>query len=138
MRVASFFAGCGGLDLGFEQAGFKIVWANEFDKTIHDTYRKNHPNTILNTMDIRNVNVDDIPDCDGFIGGPPCQSWSEAGKGLGLNDERGLVFLNYVELIGKKKPKFFVIENVRGILENEHACELKRITDALKGNGYRL
>src|SRR5574344_1844594 len=138
MDVVSFFAGCGGLDLGFEQAGFKIIWANEFDKTIHDTYRKNHPNTILNTEDIRNINIGDIPDCDGFIGGPPCQSWSEAGKGRGLDDERGMVFLNYVNLIGIKKPKFFVIENVRGILEEEHACELKRITDALKGNGYRL
>lgn len=138
MDVVSFFAGCGGLDLGFEQAGFKIIWANEFDKTIHDTYRKNHPNTILNTEDIRNINIGDIPDCDGFIGGPPCQSWSEAGKGRGLDDERGMVFLNYVNLIGIKKPKFFVIENVRGILEEEHACELKQITDALKGNGYRL
>lgn len=77
MKIVSLFAGCGGLDLGFEKAGFNIVWANEFDEAIHATYRFNHPNTILNTSDIRTLKGEDIPDCDGIIGGPPCQAWSE-------------------------------------------------------------
>lgn len=68
MDVVSLFAGCGGLDLGFEKAGFNIVWANEFDNTIQATYRLNHPKTILNTSDIRTLTGEDIPDCDGIIG----------------------------------------------------------------------
>ena len=62
MNIVSLFAGCGGLDLGFERAGFKIVWANEFDEAIHDTYRLNHPNTILNTNDVRTLTGAEIPD----------------------------------------------------------------------------
>ena len=96
LKVVSFFAGCGGLDLGFEQAGFQIVWANEYDETIHETYQFNHPNTFLCKKDIRILSTDEIPDCDGFIGGPPCQPWSEGGKQLGLNDERGKLFLDYL------------------------------------------
>ncbi len=107
MKVASFFAGCGGLDLGFEQAGYEIVWANEFDESIYTTYELNHPNTILCKKSIRDVQAIDIPNCDGFIGGPPCQAWSEAGKRLGLEDERGKVFLDYIRLIKDKQPKFF-------------------------------
>lgn len=119
-KIASFFAGCGGLDLGFEQAGFDIVWANEFDSTIHDTYQYNHPNTYLCKVDIRALKANDIPDCDGFIGGPPCQSWSEGGKQLGLKDERGQLFLDYLRLIKEKHPKFFIIENVKGIISYKH------------------
>lgn len=91
--LSSFFAGCGGLDTGFEQAGFKVTWANEFDTSIHETYRANHPDTILCTADLRNINLNNIPDCDGFIGGPPCQSWSEGGRRKGLDDERGRLFV---------------------------------------------
>lgn len=69
MKVASFFAGCGGLDLGFRQAGYEVVWANEFDEAIHKTYQFNHPNTFLCKSDIRTLKAADIPDCDGFIGG---------------------------------------------------------------------
>ena len=89
MDIISLFAGCGGLDLGFEKAGFNVIWANEFDASIHETYRLNHPNTILNTSDIRSLRGSDIPDCDGIIGGPPCQAWSEGGKSLGIEDPRG-------------------------------------------------
>lgn len=89
MKVASFFSGCGGLDLGFKQAGFNVVWANEFDSSIHPTYEQNHPETILCKSDISKLDINEIPDCDGFIGGPPCQSWSVGGKSLGIQDERG-------------------------------------------------
>lgn len=119
MNIVSFFAGCGGLDLGFEQAGFHVVWANEFEPHCHATYIRNHPNTKFVLGDIRNINPNEIPDCDGFIGGPPCQSWSIGGKQKGLEDERGQLFLKYIELINSKKPKFFVIENVKGILDGK-------------------
>ncbi len=120
MNVVSFFAGCGGLDLGFRQAGFNVVWANEFDPTIHETYRINHPTTQLNTSDIRKLTPEDIPDCDGFIGGPPCQAWSLGGSMKGLDDERGRLFLDYIRLIKAKRPNFFVIENVAGIISDKH------------------
>ena len=87
MNVISLFSGCGGLDLGFERAGFDIPIANEFDKTIYATYKANHPKTRLIEGDIRNINDEDFPDeIDGIIGGPPCQSWSEAGSLKGLTD----------------------------------------------------
>lgn len=138
MNIVSLFAGCGGLDLGFEKAGFNIIWANEYDQTIHETYRINHPNTVLNTSDIRDISGSDIPDCDGVIGGPPCQSWSEGGKGLGLADPRGAVFLDYIRIIKEKRPKFFVIENVKGILEERHRESLKQFINLFKEAGYRI
>ena len=138
MKIVSLFAGCGGLDLGFEKAGLRIVWANEFDKSISETYRLNHPNTILNTSDIRLLTGDDIPDCDGIIGGPPCQAWSEGGKNLGLQDERGRLFLDYIRIISEKRPKFFVIENVPGILSQQHLTAFKSFVKQLESPGYKV
>lgn len=138
MNVVSLFAGCGGLDLGFEKAGFNIIWANEYDETIHETYRLNHPNTILNTSDIRTLTGADIPDCDGIIGGPPCQAWSEGGKRLGIEDPRGQLFLDYIRIVKDKKPKFFVIENVQGILEEKHKESLDSFMEMLTEAGYRI
>lgn len=135
-KVASFFAGCGGLDLGFEQAGYEIVWANEFDETIHKTYQFNHPNTYLCKKDIRTLSNDEIPDCDGFIGGPPCQAWSEGGKQLGLNDERGKLFLDYLRIIKEKHPKFFIIENVKGIIGDKHFHTFLKFLSTLEDAGY--
>lgn len=136
MKVASFFAGCGGLDLGFEQAGFEVVWANEFDEAIHETYQFNHPNTYLCKSDIRMLDATNIPDCDGFIGGPPCQSWSEGGGQLGLNDERGRLFLDYIQLIKIKRPKFFIIENVQGIINDKHFKTFLSFLSSLESAGY--
>lgn len=138
MKIVSLFAGCGGLDWGFKKAGFDIIWANEYDKTIHATYRYNHPNTILNVSDIRTLSVDDIPDCDGIIGGPPCQAWSEGGKGLGLNDERGKLFLDYIRIVKEKQPKFFLIENVKGILDNKHKNSFDYFINLLVDSGYNV
>ncbi|MGN0207036.1 MAG: DNA cytosine methyltransferase, partial [Muribaculaceae bacterium] len=121
MKLVSLFSGCGGLDYGFEKAGYDVIWANEIDKTISSTYKLNHKNTVLETRDIRELLNSDIPDCDGIIGGPPCQSWSEGGKGRGIDDERGRLFLDYIRIVCDKKPKFFLIENVKGILEDKHS-----------------
>ena len=138
MNIVSLFAGCGGLDLGFERAGFKVIWANEFDTSIHDTYKLNHPDTILNTADIRTITGDDIPDCDGIIGGPPCQSWSEGGKQRGIHDPRGQLFFDYIRIVKEKKPKFFVLENVPGILEDKHKSSLDFIISSLIKAGYKV
>ena len=75
LNIISLFAGAGGLDLGFEQAGFNILVANEFDKAIWETYRRNHLAPLI-TRDISTILPSELPPCDGIIGGPPCQSWS--------------------------------------------------------------
>lgn len=136
MDVVSFFAGCGGLDLGFEQAGFRVVWANELDSHCRATYIRNHPNTEFVLDDICNIEAKSIPNCDGFIGGPPCQSWSVAGKQKGLRDERGQLFLKYIELIKTKLPKFFVIENVKGLLDEKFADVFQDFLTMLDDAGY--
>lgn len=138
MRVVSFFAGCGGLDLGFRQAGFDVVWANEFDKNIHATYRLNHPSTFLCESDLRKIDISEIPDADGFIGGPPCQSWSVGGAGRGLQDERGKLFLKYIEIIKHKHPKFFVIENVFGMLTHQHLSTFLSFIHTLEESNYKV
>lgn len=108
MNVISLFSGCGGLDLGFEKAGFNIPVANEFDKTILDTFETNHPKTKLIKGDIRNIKESDFPDeVDGIISGPPCQSWSEAGALRGIEDDRGKLFFDYIRILKDKQHKFF-------------------------------
>ncbi|MCQ2096097.1 MAG: DNA cytosine methyltransferase [Bacteroidaceae bacterium] len=136
MNVASFFAGCGGLDLGFEQSGVHVVWANELEPHCRATYICNHPNTEFVLGDICKIDPHSIPDCDGFIGGPPCQSWSVGGKQKGLDDERGQLFLKYIELIKAKQPKFFVIENVKGMLDSVFKYIFIMFLDRLDKAGY--
>ena len=138
MDVVSFFAGCGGLDLGFEQAGYRVVWANEFDKSIHSTYEKNHIHTTLCKDDINDIDPKSIPDCDGFIGGPPCQAWSVAGKQQGLDDKRGQLFPKYISFIRAKMPKFFLIENVKGMLDEKFADVFEGFLSQLEEIGYDI
>jgi DNA (cytosine-5)-methyltransferase 1 len=138
MKIVSFFAGAGGLDLGFEQAGFDVVWANEFDKEIWATYKKNHKNTILDKRSIVDISSDDVPDCDGIIGGPPCQSWSEAGSKKGISDKRGQLFFEFMRILADKKPKFFLAENVSGMLLSTHREALENIKIMFKEIGYEL
>lgn len=138
MDLISLFCGAGGLDLGFEKASFNVVCANEFDKSIWRTYELNHKKTKLIKGDIRNINSDDFPSCDGIIGGPPCQSWSEAGSLRGINDPRGRLFFEYIRILKDKKPKFFLAENVRGMLSSRHEKAVTAISDEFKNAGYDL
>lgn len=137
MNLISLFSGAGGLDLGFRIAGFRIMIANEIDAKICPTFRANFPDVHLIEGDIRKLSPSDFPDdIDGIIGGPPCQSWSEGGKQLGLDDERGKMFLTYIDFIQAKQPKFFVIENVKGILGDKHFQTFMKMLDQLKNAGY--
>lgn len=141
MKVISLFSGCGGLDLGFEKAGFHIPVANEFDKTIWNTFKANHPNTHLLEGDIRNIVKEDIEkylddEVDGIIGGPPCQSWSEAGALRGIDDARGQLFFDYIRVLKDFKPKFFLAENVSGMLANRHSIAVKNIMTLFENAGY--
>lgn len=136
MRVASLFSGAGGLDKGFEIAGFETVWANEYDSSIWDTFKHNFPNTYLDQRSIVDVDSSDVPDVDGLIGGPPCQSWSEAGAGRGIEDQRGQLFLDYIRILKDKQPKFFLAENVSGILHEKHRVAFQGILKSFSEAGY--
>ncbi|MDY4591924.1 MAG: DNA cytosine methyltransferase [Eubacteriales bacterium] len=139
MNIISLFSGCGGLDLGFEKAGFNIAVANEFDSTIWETFKANHPRTKLIEDDIRNIKDTDFPDnIDGMIGGPPCQSWSEAGAKRGIDDLRGQLFYEYIRILKSKQPKFFLAENVSGMLLGRHAEAVKNIIGMFKECDYNV
>jgi len=138
MKLVTFFAGAGGLDLGFTRAGFDCIWANEYDKDIWETYQKNHPSTYLDKRSITEIKSEEIPDCDGIIGGPPCQSWSEAGRLRGINDKRGQLFYDFIRILSEKKPKFFLAENVSGMLLPVHKQALENIKSMFKECGYAL
>ena len=137
MKLASLFSGAGGLDLGFEKAGFHVLWANEFDPTIWETYEYNFPGTKLDKRSIVKIPATDVPDgIDGIIGGPPCQSWSEAGARRGINDKRGQLFFEYIRILSEKQPKFFLAENVAGILHVRHAEAFSNILKEFNNAGY--
>lgn len=140
MKLVSFFAGAGGLDLGFSNAGFNVIWANEYDKDIWETYEKNHPHTELDRRSITKIKSDEVPECDGIIGGPPCQSWSAAGALRGINDNRGQLFFDFIRILEAKQPKFFLAENVAGMLLPRHREALENIKEMFRnaGVGYEL
>ena len=143
MQLISLFSGCGGLDLGFERAGFDIPVANEFDKTIWETFKVNHLKTKLIEGDIRQITRADMDpyidgEIDGIIGGPPCQSWSEAGALKGIDDARGKLFFDYIRILTEFKPKFFLAENVSGMLANRHSEAVQNILKLFDEAGYRV
>lgn len=124
LKGVSFFSGAMGLDLGLERAGIKILLASEIDKSSRDTIATNRPDIAL-IGDIRDYSAKQIrnlagltcdEDIDIISGGPPCQAFSTAGRRMGFEDERGNVFLKYIDLILELRPKYAVIENVRGLL----------------------
>ena len=137
MRVISLFSGCGGLDLGFKRAGFEISAAVEHASKCWSTYELNHRDTKLIRDDIKNVNASDFPDdIDGIIGGPPCQSWSSAGLRKGIDDPRGKLFYEYIRILSEIKPKFFIAENVSGMLDERNNKAVISICREFVKSGY--
>lgn len=139
MNIISLFSGAGGLDLGFKKAGFRIQTANEFDKTIWETFEKNHPDTKLIKGDIRKIEDKEFPnEITGIIGGPPCQSWSEAGSLKGIDDPRGQLFYDYIRILKEKQPLFFLAENVSGMLSNRHSEAVQNLLELFDDCGYNV
>lgn len=141
LTLISLFAGAGGMDIGFKKAGFKTVWANEYDKTIAKSYQNYFPKTKLDNRSILNVPNEDIPiGITGVIGGPPppCQSWSEAGAKRGLQDPRGMLFHEQIRVIRHTKPKFFVAENVHGLIHSRNIKSFMNIIDMFQEEGYEV
>jgi DNA (cytosine-5)-methyltransferase 1 len=147
MNLISLFSGAGGLDLGFHKAGFHTVIANEFDPKICPTFRANFPDVNLVEGDIRQISEGDFPsnkncalegpfNVHGIIGGPPCQSWSEAGSLRGIEDDRGQLFFDYIRILKETQPLFFVAENVSGMLAGRNAAAVKNFLELFKDAGY--
>lgn len=136
MRIASMFSGIGGIDLGFQQAGFEIVWANEIDKYAATTYRYNFGAAHLMEKDIRKVELCDIPDFDVLVAGFPCQSFSIAGKQRGFDDDRGKLFFQIVRIVEFKKPEVIFLENVSNLLEHDNGKTFLTVYNALVPFGY--
>lgn len=136
LTVADFFAGIGGLRMGFEKAGYKIVYSNDIDKNCCKTYRDNFGE--IDERDIREVQPDLIPDFDVLIGGFPCQPFSMIGKRRGLNDDRGKLFFELIRIMAAKRPKAFLLENVRHLLKHENGKSFEIIKQNLEWLGYKV
>lgn len=135
MKVVSLFCGAGGLDLGLQLAGLEIIWSNDnFDDAV-STYSKNIGNHV-DARDINHVESKDIPDCDVVVGGFPCQGFSHANTGRHIDDSRNQLYTQMVRVIKDKKPKFFIAENVKGIVSLGKGEVLKTIIKDFSEVGY--
>lgn len=137
MRVVGFFTGVGGIELGFEQAGFEIVWSNEIDEKAGETFKANYK-TKLVIDDIHNINTNDVPDSDVIVGGFPCQAFSIAGYQKGFEDERGEIFFQLARIIKDKLPRIIFIENVKNLLRHDKGNTYKVIKETFESYGYKL
>lgn len=137
-RVASMFAGIGGIDLGFEQAGYKIVWANEIDKYACRTYRLNFGDDFLIEDDIQNVKTETIPDFDVLVAGFPCQAFSSVGLQKGFEDPRGNLFFETARVIAAKKPQVVFFENVANLIKHDEGKTFLTIFNTMAELGYSV
>ena len=138
MRIVSLFSGAGGLDLGMIRSGNEVVWANDFDRYAVETYRRNIGNHIV-CEDISKVDVADIPDgADIVIGGFPCQGFSMANLRRDVDDNRNTLYKFFKAVVAQKQPKFFVAENVKGILSLGGGAVIRKILADFADAGYML
>jgi DNA (cytosine-5)-methyltransferase 1 len=138
VRVAGSFSGTGGIELGFQQSGFEIVYSNEIDKWAHKTYAANFGDSHLDRRDIWDVDPAEIPDHEVFVGGFPCQPFSQAGAQLGLADKRGTLFEAIATILSVKQPQAFLLENVKSLVGHDGGRTFKIITDTLAAQGYAI
>lgn len=136
LRVCSLFSGIGGIDLGFQQAGFDIVWANEFDKDAATTYKLNFGNDLLSEKDIRKVDINVIPAFDVLVAGFPCQPFSSAGKQKGFEDPRGDLFFQIARIVEAKHPQYVFLENVSNLLDHDDGKSFLTVYNTLVPYGY--
>ncbi|WP_420780584.1 DNA cytosine methyltransferase [Streptococcus canis] len=142
-KIIDLFSGVGGLSLGFEQAGFNIEIANEFDKDIAESYIKNHKNTEMIIGDITSLDLEKVfgrfkNQIDVVIGGPPCQGYSQKGSRKSINDERNFLFKYFVKVVELVQPTYFVMENVPNLLTSEKGFFKKELIELFEKIGYSL
>ncbi len=132
--VISLFSGCGGMDLGFHQAGFNILWANDIDKQACETYEKNIGRHIFHG-DIQKLDYSTIPDADLILGGFPCQDFSMIWKRGGIKTERGNLYRSFVDIVALKEPLMFIAENVKGLMTANKGKAIKQIVEDFSSTG---
>lgn len=139
-RIVDLFAGVGGIRLGFENAGFKTVFANDLDHNCAVTYNYNFKKTNLTVEDIKKISTKNIPDCEFIAGGFPCQAFSIAGYRQGFNDEkgRGNLFFEIIRLIKDKRPTGFLLENVKNLINHNNGTTYQIMEKTLKDLGYHI
>lgn len=137
MRIISLFSGAGGLDLGLIEAGHTIIWANDHDRDCVLTYAKNIGDHIVHG-DIETVAACEIPDGDVVVGGFPCQGFSQANLLRSGKDDRNRLYLEFLRIVREKQPKWFLAENVRGILSLDSGKAIRRIKQDFSDAGYRV
>jgi len=138
LKVVSLFAGAGGMDLGFQKAGFQIVWANDIDENAVNTFKLNIGDYIV-LGDIRRIKSSDIPDdIDVITGGFPCQGFSVANTKRSINDKRNFLYKEMLRIIKDKQPKYFVAENVKGLLSLEKGLVIQMIEEDFREIGYSM
>ena len=138
LKVVSLFSGCGGLDLGFINAGYEVIWANDFFPDAVETYRKNIGDHIV-LGDITKISSNKIPDdFDILLGGFPCQGFSVANKKRSMNDDRNFLYKEMLRIIKDKKPSFFLAENVKGLLSMHRGEVIKMIKKDFENLGYKV
>ena len=135
---ASMFAGIGGIDRAFEQAGFSVVWANEMDKYACRTYRLNFGDEYLVEGDIQEVDTADIPDFDVLIAGFPCQAFSSVGLQKGFEDPRGNLFFETARVIAAKQPKAVFFENVSNLVKHDNGNTFATILSTMDELEYHV
>ena len=135
LKIASLFSGAGGFDLGFLQANHKIIWAIDNDKDCCETYRNNIGSHIT-CEDINDANINNIPKVDLVIGGFPCVGFSMANQKRSVSDERNHLYKSFVKTVKMKSPKYFIAENVRGILSLEKGLIFNKIVRDFESLGY--
>jgi len=135
MRIISLFSGAGGLDLGLIQSGNSIIWANDIDKDAVETYRQNIGEHII-CDDIKNIEIIGLPYADVVVGGFPCQGFSQANRLRTLEDDRNQLYRFFYNTIKVKQPKFFIAENVKGILSLGKGEAIKQIVSDFEKAGY--
>lgn len=136
MKIISLFSGAGGLDLGLIKAGHTIVWANDIFVDAVATYRRNIGDHV-DTRDICEIPSSEIPEADVVVGGFPCQGFSVANRGRTVSDERNKLYVEMVRVVTEKQPKFFVAENVKGLVSLGKGEILRRIESDFSDAGYR-
>jgi DNA (cytosine-5)-methyltransferase 1 len=133
--LMGLFAGVGGIELGFKQAGFKPVVANEFDKYAGETYRMNHEHDLI-LKSIKDLEIKEIPKIEVLTGGFPCQAFSLAGYRKGFDDPRGNLFWDIVKIAEEKEPQIIFLENVKNLTGHDNGKTFQVIEKTLKEIGY--
>lgn len=137
-KVGSLFAGLGGIDLAFEKAGAKIIWANEFDKYACITYRLNFPKSELYECDVQKLDIGLLKDIDILTAGFPCQSFSSVGLGGGFDDPRGNLFFEICRIAKEKRPRVIFLENVANLIKHDEGKTFDVIHASLCELGYYI